>query len=431
MARRAKGEGSIIHVQPIACKACPDFRICVKKDDPGNHCSKRDRRDRWLYQYVVVGADGKKKKKALSATTRKALMEKIEKLMAKSDEDKRHENVTFGNWIDSWESTYLPHAVKPSTLQFYKSLLKHIPENIKKKKLSEIRTIDLQEILNRLSDRGGVNGQGLSAKTVRSFRTTIISCLECAVDNHFLIRNPCKKTKPPRLIQKKIVYLTPEQAAELQKVADSGSYYYDIQAALKGKKGEDTCYLVEMMGTLIRMAFATGMRRSELFGLLWANVDLDNKVIHVQNGMAHGKITETKTGNSIRNISIDDDTVARLIRFKEQQEQYKEVVGDQYHDSGFVFTNSFGNAMNFDTFRSRYFSRMCKKAGMPEGFTMHSIRHTHATMLLEAGISPNVISKRLGHSSVAFTLAIYAHVTEAMERGAADTIGAILSNKKE
>ena len=358
-------------------------------------------------------------------------MEKIEKLQAQSEEGQRHEEVILGNWIESWQSMYLPHSVKPSTLRFYKSLLKHIPENLKKKKLLEITTIDLQEMLNNLSDSGGIDEQGLSPKTVRSLRTTIISCLECAVDNHFLSRNPCKKTKPPRLTQKKIVYLSPEQAAKLQEVADSGSYYNDIQSTLKSKKGEDTCYLVAMMGTLIRLAFASGMRRGELFGLLWANVDLNNKVVHVQNGLDHGKISETKTGNSIRHISIDDETVARLIQFEKCQEQYKEAVGDQYHDSGFVFTNSFGHPMNFDTFRTRYFYRMCKKAGLPEGFTMDSIRHTHATMLLEAGISPNVISKRLGHSSVAFTLQTYAHVTKKMERSAADKIGNILSNKKD
>ena len=352
-------------------------------------------------------------------------------LQSKSEDGQRREEITFDNWINSWKSVYLPHTVKPSTLQFYTSLVKHIPEKLKRKKLSEITTIDLQEMLNHLSDRGGVDCQGLSPKTVRSLRTTIISCLECAVDNQFLTKNPCKKTKPPRLVQKQIIFLTPEQAAKLQEVADSGSYYYDIQAALARKNGEDTSYLVAMMGMLIRLAFATGMRRGELFGLLWANVDLDDQVIHVENGVNHGKIAETKTVNSIRIISIDDDTASRLKQFKECQEQYKEAVGDQYHDTGLVFANSYGYVMNFDTFRSRYFSRMCKKAGMPEGFTLHSIRHTHATMLLEGGINPNVISKRLGHSSVAFTMQVYAHVTQQMERGAADTIGAILSNKKE
>ena len=69
---------------------------------------------------------------------------------------------------------------------------------------------------------------------------------------------------------------------------------------------------------------------------------------------------------------------------------------------------------------------MCKQSGMPLGFTLHGIRHTHATMLLSAGVSPNIISQRLGHSSVAFTLQVYAHVTKTMERTAADTIGSIL-----
>ena len=431
MARRAKGTGSIIHVQPLACKSCPDYRVCVLKDDLQEHCSKRDRRERWLYQYIVVGADGKKKRKALSATSRKSLMKKVDMLQTQAEDDKenakedgkRHEDVIFSYWIDNWLSTYLPHSVKPSTLKYYQSLLKHIPEHLKKKALSAITTIDLQKMLTNLSTSGGVGGQGLSPKTVRGVRTTVISCLESAVDNHLLITNPGKKTKPPRLVQKKILFLTPEQAAELQRVADNGSYYYDVS---KSWKNIDSKYLIMMMSMLVRLAFATGMRRGELFGLLWKNVDLVNKEVHVENGMDHGRVSETKTSNSVRHISIDDETVARLKRFKQCQQQYIEAVGDQYHDSGFVFTNSFGNVMNFDTFRTRYFSRMCKQSGMPLGFTLHGIRHTHATMLLSAGVSPNIISQRLGHSSVAFTLQVYAHVTKTMERTAADTIGSIL-----
>ena len=142
----------------------------------------------------------------------------------------------------------------------------------------------------------------------------------------------------------------------------------------------------------------------------------------------HGRIVETKTVNSIRQVSIDDETVNRLQKWKDYQARYIKEIGDLYDDKELVFTNSFGRSVNVDTFRSRYYVPLCKKANMPEGFTMHSIRHTHATLLLQAGVSPKVISERLGHSSVAFTLQVYAHATKHMERGAAEMIGTILDN---
>lgn len=426
MARRAKGEGCILHIKPIACKACAKYHSCDMVGKSGTHCSKRDRRDRWLYQYVVKGPDGKSVRKALSATSRKVLEQKIEQLKEPADDGKRYMDVTLAQWKNTWIDTYLPGTVKPSTEKYYKSMLKHVPESLERQSLTLLSVTVLQNMLNELSKHGGIKGKGLSPKTVRGIRTTLISCLECAVDNGFLEKNLMKKTRPPMLKQKKIVYLSKEQSAELQRVADTGEYYHDILAAWRKP---ETRYIVTMIGTLIRLAFATGMRRGELFGLCWSNVDLDNKVIHVKNGMDHhGRIVETKTVNSIRQVSIDDETVNRLQKWKDYQARYIKEIGDLYDDKELVFTNSFGRSVNVDTFRSRYYVPLCKKANMPEGFTMHSIRHTHATLLLQAGVSPKVISERLGHSSVAFTLQVYAHATKHMERGAAEMIGTILDN---
>lgn len=423
MARRAWGEGSYIHVVPLNCKACPERDTCVKKGNFSVRCSKRDRKERWLYQYRVVGPDGKYKRKALSASNRKELVRKVEE-MREASGNTHNEVITLTEWADIWLEKYLSHSVRPSTEKFYRSLLKHIPEKIGHKKLVDITVVDWQDMLNTLLERGGKFGRGLSTKTVRSVRTTLISCIESAVDNGFLLKNLVKKTKPPKLKQRKIVFLTKEQAVRLQKVADTGEYYKDLLAAWQNI---GTRYLITEFGVLIRLALASGLRRGELFGLLWEDIDLDNRCINVVNNMQHGDLVETKTPNSIRCISLDNDTIKRLRLWKDYQERYAVEVGDIFSNiSGLVFTNIVGNAVNVDTFRSRYFNRMCKKAELPEGTTLHSLRHTHASMLLAAGVSPKVISSRLGHASVAFTLQVYAHISADMERGAADTIGSIL-----
>lgn len=423
MARRAWGEGSYIHVVPLNCKACPERDTCVKRGNNSVRCSKRDRKERWLYQYRVVGADGKYIRKALSATNRKDLVRKVEE-MREASGNSHSEAITLQEWADIWPDKYLSHSVRPSTEKFYRSLLKHIPEKLGRKKLVDITVIDWQDFLNALLEHGGQSGCGLSTKTVRSVRTTLISCIESAVDNGFLTKNLVKKTKSPKLKQKKIIFLTKEQAMRLQKVADSGEYYKDLLTAWQNI---GTRYLITEFGILIRLTLASGLRRGELFGLLWDDVDFDNRLIHVVNNMQHGNLVETKTQNSVRCVSLDDGTINRLRKWKDYQERYADEVGDIFlNENGLVFTNIVGNSVNVDTFRSRYFTRMCKTAELPEGTTLHSLRHTHASMLLAAGVSPKVISSRLGHASVAFTLQVYAHINADMERGAADTIGSIL-----
>ena len=270
--------------------------------------------------------------------------------------------------------------------------------------------------------------KGLSTKTVRSIRTTLISCMESAVDNGFAKKNTAKKTKPPVLKQKKIIFLSQEEAERLQHVADTGEYYTDLMTAWQNI---GTRYLITGFGVLIRLALATGMRRGELLGLTWQDVDMDAKSVHVINNLQRGVLSETKTAHSVRYVSLDDDTVTRLRNWREYQSRYAEDVGDLFsNNENLVFTNTFGHPINADTFRSRYFNKMCKTAQLPEGTTLHSLRHTHTTLLLAAGVSPRVISDRLGHASVAFTLQTYAHATTEMNRGAAKIIGKILGKKK-
>ena len=308
-------------------------------------------------------------------------------------------------------------------------MLSYIPEYIRKKKLMKLTPIDLQTMFSELKESGSKkSGESLSSTTVRGIRSTLISCFQSAIDNGFLIINVAKKTKPPlNNDRREISFLTEDEMLKLISVADSGEYY-EIDEELKDDDGFK--YLIKQWSLVIRITLATGMRRGEVFGLTWNSINFNKRTIRIETNLQNGKLEPPKTKYSIRTISIDDDIVQRLKEWQQYQQQYAYDLDDLYQNKqGTVFTGVFGAPVQLDNFRNRVFNQMIAKAGLADTITMHSLRHTHATQLLAAGVDAKTVSKRLGHSSVAFTLQTYVHVLDEVERGAADTIGAIMSGK--
>ena len=118
--------------------------------------------------------------------------------------------------------------------------------------------------------------------------------------------------------------------------------------------------------------------------------------------------------------------------FKAYQQNYADMLGDKFiNEHNLCFTNIWGKPFSVSNFRRRYFVKMLQAAGIDSNFTIHSMRHTHATLLLKNNINAKVVSERLGHSSVNVTLNIYAHVLESMEQTAPNMWGQILQGKVE
>ena len=430
MTRRPKGEGSYRHIVPVKCEKCKDYNTCLIRQDPSGKCRKRDQREFWRYQYHVPGIDGKSVRRALEAKTYKELVSKVEKMRIDKG-DVSNDTITVGQWCDRWRDAVLPGTIKDSTLTSYKYMLTYIPENIRKKKLTKLTPIDLQTMFSELKENGSKKtGESLSSTTVRGIRSTLISCFQSAIDNGFLIINVAKKTKPPlNNDRREISFLTEDEIHKLIDVADSGEYY-DVDEGLEDDEGLK--YLIKQWSMVIRLTLATGMRRGEVFGLTWNSINFKKKTIRIETNLQNGKLEPPKTKYSIRTISIDEDTLQRLKEWQQYQQDYAYDLDDLYQNKqGTVFTGSFGAPVQLDNFRNRVFTRMIAKAGLADTITMHTLRHTHATQLLAAGIDAKTVSKRLVHSSVAFTLQTYVHVLEEVERGAADTIGAIISGKNK
>lgn len=341
-----------------------------------------------------------------------------------------NDSITVGQWCDRWRDVILPGTVKESTLKSYKFMLSYVTDKIRKKRLTKLTPLELQTMFTELKESGAKkSGENLSSTTVRRIRSTLISCFQSAIDNGFMTVNVAKKTKPPLdNDRREISFLTEDEIQRLLEVADSGEYYKADEEAMED---EGIHYLIKQWSIVIRLTLATGMRRGEIFGLTWSAVNFRDRTISIKTNLQGRKLEKPKTTYSIRTISVDTDTMQKLKEWKEYQEQHANDLDDLYQNQlATVFTGVFGGPVQLDNFRNRAFKRMVAKAGLPDTITFHSLRHTHATQLLAAGVDAKTVSKRLGHSSVAFTLQTYVHVVEEVERGAADTMGAILAGKK-
>lgn len=178
----------------------------------------------------------------------------------------------------------------------------------------------------------------------------------------------------------------------------------------------------------------TGMRRGEAMGLRWQDVDLDGAFVRIRQTLTTVNddlvFDTTKTNKSRRRISLDPATVAALRSHRARQVEDRLLVGEGWDDSNdLVFTQADGTPVHPDRW-TRAFKRHVRDLGLAELRGPHSLRHT-ATLALEAGIHPKVVSERLGHSTIAITLDTYSHVVEGMDADAANTVADQIFKKAE
>jgi integrase len=172
----------------------------------------------------------------------------------------------------------------------------------------------------------------------------------------------------------------------------------------------------------LRLAALTGMRRGEVLGLRWSDVDLEGRRVSVRRSATCAgyrvHITTNKTWTSRRSIDLDAETVAVLAAWRQTQTA----------ELGYsnLFTNDRGGLIH-PHLLSQTFERISAAAGL-QRIRFHDLRHTHATLRLKAGVPLKVVSERLGHSSPAFTMCVYQHVLPGMQRDAADLFARLISN---
>ena len=310
---------------------------------------------------------------------------------------------TVGQWMDVWYENYAKIRVRPSSHQTYKGYIEnHIKPNIGDIPLEKLTTLDLQRLYKTLLANGRVDrleskGQpkGLSPKTVRNIHQILSSALKLAQEQRIILTNPAEGCALPKVEHGEMKTLPVEQLQSfLREAKDSGVF---------------ELYYLEL---------ATGLRRGELLGLKWEDIDLEHGDLRVRRQIAriNGRVVEAplKTKNAYRTLPLAEDTISIL---KEQ----KKKVGN----SPWVFPSATGGPISPDSVL-HMLHRVLKRAGLPQ-VRFHDLRHTFATLALQNGVDIKTVSGMLGHFSAGFTLDTYAHVTTSAQKAAANTMGKLLS----
>ena len=367
----------------------------------------RKRKDgRWEGRYTA-GRDpvsGKQIFKNVLGKTQAEVKEKLQKALAQAGkiDFTKTGKYTVTMWMNEWFENVAKIKVRPSSHQTYRGYIDHhITPNIGNIPLEKLTTMDLQKLYRKLLNKGRVDRveakqqpKGLSAKTVRNINQVISSAMDFAVAQKIIPENPCKAVALPKVEHREMQTIPAEQLqAFLQEAKATGVYemYY--------------------------IALATGLRRGELLGLKWTDIDWKNGIIKVRRQVARvdGQIVEAplKTKNSYRAVTISQQAIEVL-------KQQKEKTNDQY-----VFPSPNGGPISPDSVNNML-KRVLARAGIPK-VRFHDLRHTFATIALQNGVDIKTVSGILGHFSAGFTLDTYAHVTTAAQKEAADTMGNVLN----
>lgn len=383
------------------------------------------KRERYVYECRYKTTDGQRKRKKIVAVSKKILAKKIKEWETQIENGiySPQNDMTISALVPIWLNS-IKTSLKINTYNQYAILArKYILHHYGPRKLSTLQTIEIQLWLNNLYQHNIHESYKLSARTINAIRDVWRTMMGFAVDNGFAGHNPVIKVKHIREEKKEPLVLSEIQLLTLLDIARKGNYY----------PGNDAfaVYLKTEYYVAVNLAAHTGMRRGEVFGLDWRSVYLDNHIITVRYTLlANMQRTSPKTKSSCRNILLDDNTVNLLQTWKTYQQNYAMQYNGIYNNPpGLVFTSVKGTPVSLDNFRQRHWTAMCKDAGIL-GFGFHGLRHSHATILLKAGVNVKVIAERLGHADVAITMRTYAHVLPTMQLSAVAAIEKINSSIK-
>ena len=304
------------------------------------------------------------------------------------------------HWLPAIES-----GLRKSTFEGYRSSVRrHVLPRLGDMRLQALTPDQMNAFYGELLREGRSDGKGgLSPKTVHNVHVMLHKALHDAVRWNYLPRNVAEFADPPRQTSsgKAMRTWTPDEL---------GSFLRSV---------EDDPYYAAWV-----LAANTGMRRGEVLGLRWQDIDFDRRRLSIRQTIIsidyQVEISEPKTARGRRSVALDSGTVTALRAHRAAQNQQKLKLGEAYQDLGLVFCREDGSSIHPDRF-TQMFDKHVKESGLPR-IRLHDLRHTHATLALAAGIHPKVVSERLGHSTVAFTMDVYSHAIPSMEAEAAETI---------
>ena len=326
------------------------------------------------------------------------------------------DTTTVADWLATWLADKARSDTRPGTVRGYAQHVRdYLSPHLGDLRLAHLRPSHVSDMLAAIRA-----DKRLSAASVQRVRATLRSALADAVRHELVTFNTAAHASVPTAPRPEVRPLEPEQIGHLLDVAGT-----------------------DRMGALIELAVLTGLRRGELLGLRWSDVDLERSVVHVRQqvtqdvanlepcascGRAHRglRFSLPKTRSSEARVDLDARAVGALMAHRLQQDVERTGWGAEYADHGLVFAREDGDPYD-PAVVTRTFKRLAKAAGLPADVWFHAAtRHGHASMLLAAGVDIAIVSKRLRHSSISITSDTYSHLLEGVGRRAAEAASALL-----
>lgn len=367
--------------------------------------SIRQRPDgRWEGRYSYVDELGVTRRRSVyadkQAACRKLLTEAI-RAVDNGSHRVTKDRYTVETWLDTWLSAY-NRTWKPRTVADYRSKAdRYIIPAIGSVQLSALTPLIVQRFCNRLSD--GFPGQNpLSPKSVRNIHGILHSALKQAVADGILADNPADNTKLPKPQKPKLRPLMDDDVARFAAACETHKY-----------------------GRLYMIDLFTGLRQSELLGLQWDDVDLDDGIITVRRQLQKVRgekryiyLDQTKNGKA-RQVPISPSIIA-LFRTQQAQQAALQLAAGSLWDNprNLVFTNELGEHLAHSTIQNRF--RMLVRSIGLEGVRFHDLRHSCAILALQSGCSIKATQELMGHYSSSFTMDVYADVSRTMQQDTRD-----------
>ena len=351
----------------------------------------RKRGKKWYYAFTVKDQYGEKKviervggstRREAAQTAHKAMRER----MAYYGQWEEPERMQYQEYFPIFIREYAEVFLKPATVRSYRSIGKnHLLPDLGQ---VELRLLTSRMLQNYINSKKDTLSHGTLAMIVRVLSKSLAyACTTCG----FIYHNPAQLVRvPPAEEAKPAAHVFSDD--EMEELFEAFPLKHRFHAPLV-------------------LAYHTGMRLGECLALKWSDVDFKEKVIHIHATMFddHGVGTvqkKPKSESSIRTISMGQTLIRELTAIHKRQSALRLEAGPYWKGEDFVCCREDGSPMTSDTMR--YFGQFCKKHFGAGSF--HALRHTHATRLLESGVSLELVSKRLGHSSILITSKVYSHV---------------------
>lgn len=381
----------------------------ANKRRPQGDGTIRKRSDgRWEAR-IIIGHknDGSPMYKSAFAKTQKSALKELHQLIELyRDVDLTEDcRMTLGEWIDKWLDEYMMFSLRESTIEGYRCMAEHqIKRFIGNKQLSSLTTADVQKFYNKIKKEGRVrehpiHGKTLADSMVRGVHMMLHEALDTAVKERLIAKNPTNGTTVPKCNYPEKQVLGDNQLETFLEAIKGHEYWCDF-------------FYVEVM---------TGLRRGEICGLKWQDINFEENKLQVKRSVSVKKgggvsIGETKTETGVRSILMPP-SVADVLQNRKQTAITEWVFPNFIHPE-----QPISPAIAY-----RKLKIILKHAGLPL-IRFHDLRHTFATHATHGGVDPKTLAGILGHTNASFTLDTYTHVTSDMQKAASNIVGNIMQN---